>query len=72
MFVKGEHEQQFACEAHTACDKKELVLGVEITAGKCYDSVARDIRTDYSKISANKIYGDGHRTKNLLDCKKNP
>ena len=24
MFVKGEHQQQFAYEAHTACDKKAM------------------------------------------------
>lgn len=26
MFVKGEHERQFAYEAHTACDRKGFVL----------------------------------------------
>ena len=31
MFVKGEHERQFAYEAHTACDRKGFVLGVEVT-----------------------------------------
>ena len=40
MFVKGEHETQFAFEAHTACDKKGFVLGVEVTAGNVHDSVA--------------------------------
>ena len=29
MFVKGEHEQQFAYEAHTACDKNGMILAVE-------------------------------------------
>lgn len=29
MFVKGEHERQFAYEAHTGCDKRGFVLGVE-------------------------------------------
>lgn len=42
MFVKGEHERQFAYEAHTACDKKGFVLGVEVTAGNVHDSVAWD------------------------------
>ena len=28
MFVKGEHERQFAYEAHTACDSRGFVLGV--------------------------------------------
>lgn len=42
MFVKGEHERQFAYEAHTACDRHGMVLGVEVTAGNVSDSVAWD------------------------------
>lgn len=42
MFVKGEHERQFAYEAHTACDKHGFVLGVEVTAGNVHDSAAWD------------------------------
>ena len=42
MFVKGEHERQFAYEAHTAYDSKGFDLGVEVTAGNVHDSVARD------------------------------
>ena len=42
MFVKGEHERQFAYEAHTACDRKGFVLGVEVTAGNIHDSAAWD------------------------------
>ena len=42
MFVKGAHERQFAYEAHTACDKHGIVLGVEVTAGNVSDSVAWD------------------------------
>lgn len=42
MFVKGEHERQFAYEAHTACDKHGFILGVEVTAGNVHDSVAWD------------------------------
>ena len=42
MFVKGEHARQFAYEAHTACDKRGFVLGVEVTAGNVHDSVAWD------------------------------
>ena len=42
MFVKGEHERQFAYEAHTACDNRGFVLGVEVTAGNVHDSVAWD------------------------------
>ncbi len=46
MFVKGEHERQFAYEAHTACDNHGFVLGVEVTAGNVHDSVAWDALYD--------------------------
>lgn len=42
LFVKGDHKQQFAYEAHTACDKNGYVVGVEVTAGNVHDSVAFD------------------------------
>ena len=42
MFVKGEHERQFAYEAHTACDRSGFVLAAEVTAGNVHDSVAWD------------------------------
>ena len=42
MFVKGEHERQFAYEAHTVCEKHGFVLDVEVTAGNIHDSVAWD------------------------------
>ena len=42
MFIKGEHERQFAYEAHTACDKRGFILGVEVTPGNIHDSVAWD------------------------------
>lgn len=42
MFVKSEHERQFAYEAHTASDKRGIVLAVEVTAGNIHDSVAWD------------------------------
>ena len=42
MFVKGEHERQFAYKAHTACDRKGFVLGVAVTAGNVHDNVAWD------------------------------
>ncbi len=42
MFVKGEHERQFAYEAHTACDRHGMVLDVVVTAGNVSDSVAWD------------------------------
>ena len=46
MFVKGEHERQFAYEAHTACDKRGFILGVEVTPGNIHDSVAWDALYD--------------------------
>ena len=46
MFVKGEHERQFAYEAHTACDGRGFILGVEVTAGNVHDSVAWDTLYD--------------------------
>jgi len=42
VFRKGEHEVQFAYEAHTACDENGFVLGYEVTAGNMHDSVAFD------------------------------
>lgn len=42
MFVKGEHERQFAYEAHTVCERHGMVLDVEVTAGNVNDSVAWD------------------------------
>ena len=42
MFVKGAHERQFAYEAHTACDRRGVVVDVEVTAGNLHDSVAWD------------------------------
>ena len=49
MFVKGEHERQFAYEAHTACDGKGFILDVEVTAGNIHDSVAWD--SLYDKVT---------------------
>ena len=42
MFVKGEHERQFAYEAHTACDRHGMVMAVEVTPGNVHDSIAFD------------------------------
>lgn len=49
MFIKGEHERQFAYEAHTACDRHGFILGVEVTAGNIHDSVAWD--SLYNQVS---------------------
>jgi len=50
MYVKGEHERQFAYEAHTICEKHGFILGVDVTAGNVHDSVAFD--AVYDKVSA--------------------
>jgi len=42
MFVKGEHQRQFAYEAHTACDQNGFVLESVVTPGNVHDSVAFD------------------------------
>ena len=42
VFHKGEHKKCFAYEAHTACDKHNFVLEVEVTPGNIHDSVAFD------------------------------
>lgn len=42
MFVKGEHERQFAYKAHTACDRHGFVLDVKVGAGNVHDSIAWD------------------------------
>lgn len=50
MFVKGEHERQFAYEAHTACDGNCFILDVEVTAGNIHDSIAFD--SLYDRVTA--------------------
>lgn len=51
MFVKGEHERQFAYEAHTVCERHGFVLDVEVTAGNIHDSIAWD--TVYDRVTEN-------------------
>lgn len=41
LFRKGEHKKCFAYEAHTACDKHNFVLDVEVTPGNVHDSVTQ-------------------------------
>ena len=71
MFVKGEHERQFAYEAHTACDKNGFVLAVEVTAGNVHDSVAWD--AVYDKVTdefPEAEYCAMHRHPHLMDPRK--
>ena len=79
MFVKGEHERQFAYEAHTACDKKGFVLGVEVTAGNVHDSVAWDPlfdkvsrQFDTTFITMDAAYKTPWIAKKILDSGKVP
>jgi len=51
MFHKGEHERCFAYSAHTACDKNNFILGVEISPGNIHDSLM--FSTFYEKIIGN-------------------
>ena len=46
IFRKGEHKTVFAYEAHTACDKNNFILGVEVTAGNVHDSIPFDALYD--------------------------
>jgi transposase len=79
MFIKGEHERQFAYEAHTACDKRGMVLGMTVTAGNVHDSVAWDAVYDAvtSKFDVQFVVMDaGYKTpwiaKKTLDDGKIP
>ena len=49
LFQKGEHKKCFAYEAHTACDKHNFVLDVEVTPGNVHDSVTFD--AVYDKVT---------------------
>lgn len=42
LFHKGEHKVEFAYTAHTACDKHNFILGVDVSAGNIHDSVMFD------------------------------
>lgn len=42
LFHKGEHKVEFAYTAHTACDKHNFVLGVDVSSGNIHDSVMFD------------------------------
>ena len=42
LFHKGEHKVEFAYTAHTACDKHNFILGVDVAPGNIHDSVMFD------------------------------
>ena len=57
LFHKGEHEKCFAYSAHTACDRNNFILGVEVRAGNIHDSVVFDdiyknVTTRFPEIEA--------------------
>jgi len=49
VFRKGEHETQFAYEAHTASNEHGFILGYEVTSGNVHDSKAFD--SVYDKVT---------------------
>ena len=42
LFHKGEHKIEFAYTAHTACDKHNFILNVDVAPGNVHDSVMFD------------------------------
>lgn len=79
MFVKGDHERQFAYEAHTACDRHGIVLGVNVTAGNVHDSVAWDrlyeevtSKFDVEFLAMDAAYKTPWIVKRILDDGKTP
>ena len=75
LFVKGEHQKQFAYEAHTACDKNGFVLETVVTAGNVHDSVAFDDVYDklvenfpeIETVVADSAYKTPHICKKIFD-----
>ena len=80
MFHKGNHNKQFAYEAHTACDKNGYILDVEVTAGNVHDSVAFEdyydrLIEEFPQIEC-VVIDAGYKTpaiaKKVLDSKRIP
>ena len=75
LFVKGEHKQQFAYEAHTACDKHGFVLETVITPGNVHDSAAFDevydrVTADFPEVEtivADSAYKTPHICKKVFE-----
>lgn len=51
LFHKGEHKVEFAYTTHVACDKKNFILGCEVTPGNVHDSTVFD--SVYNKVVEN-------------------
>jgi transposase len=75
LFQKGEHKKCFAYEAHTACDKHNFILDVEVTPGNVHDSVAFDEVYDHvtekfpeiETVVADAAYKTPHICKKVFD-----
>ncbi len=80
LFHKGEHKVEFAYTAHVACDKRNFILGCEVTPGNTHDSIIFD--TVYDSVverfpEARTIAVDaGYKTpwicKKIIDDGRNP
>ncbi len=75
LFVKGDHNRQFAYEAHTVCDSHGFVLETVVTPGNVHDSVAFDEVYDkvtkafpgVEAIVADSAYKTPHICKKVFD-----
>lgn len=79
LFVKGEHERQFAYEAHTMCDRNGVVLAVKVTPGNVHDSVAWDAlyaeargKFELNYVTMDAAYKTPWIAKTLLDAGQLP
>lgn len=80
LFAKGEHKVEFAYTAHVACDRKNFILGCEVTPGNIHDSIVFD--TVYDQVvekfpEVQTVTVDaGYKTpwicKKIIDDKRNP
>lgn len=80
LFHKGEHKVEFAYTAHVACDKRNFILGCEVTPGNVHDSTVFD--SVYDKVidnfpEVNTVAVDaGYKTpwicKKIIDDGRNP
>lgn len=75
MFVKGDHERCFAYTAHTACDKNNFILGVNVSPGNIHDSVmfksiydkVKNIFPEINYVVADAGYKTPHICKQIID-----
>lgn len=80
LFHKGEHKVEFAYTAHVACDKKNFILGLEVTPGNVHDSTVFDAVYDqvvdgFPKVETVALDA-GYKTpwicKKIIDDGRNP